>query len=66
MKYKVELEEISLEEAVGLIDQNLTVFYTYGIGKPIWLLDEESLLLSIKNKAIYLTPDSFVEAVKSI
>ncbi len=61
MKYKVELEQIGLDEAVGLIDKNLTVFYTYGIGKPIWILDEESLLVSIKNKAIYLTPGSFVE-----
>lgn len=61
MKYQVELDQVSLEEAVELMETNLTVFYTYEIGKTIHLLDRNSLSSSIRGKAIYLTPSSFVE-----
>lgn len=60
MKYKVELQQITLKDAVDLMD-NSTVFYTYAIGRPIFLLDNESLATSIRKKAIYLTPCSYVE-----
>lgn len=60
MKYKVELEEVSLKDAVKLIKENKTVFYTYGIGKPIYSLDDNAVATSILSNAIYLTPCSFV------
>lgn len=61
MKYQVELAEVDLKQAVEIMELNLTVFYTYDIGKPIHLLDRKSLSTAIRHDAIFLTPSSFVE-----
>ena len=61
MKYKVELQGVYLKEAVRLLKENRTVFYTYEIGKPMYLLTEDVLATTIYKEAIYLTPCSFVE-----
>lgn len=65
MKYNVQLEQIDLKEAVNLLLDDMSVFYTYQIGKPIYKLTDTSLAISIKRNAIYLTPCSFVEEVNS-
>lgn len=61
--YSASLKEVSLKEAVDMMESRpqLTVFYTYGIGEPIHLLDRESLPSAIKYDATFLTPDSFVK-----
>lgn len=60
MNYQVKLKEIDLNEAVRIMDR-FTVFYSYEVGKAIFLLDTESLPASIRGNAIYLTPYGWLE-----
>jgi len=60
MNYQVKLKEIDLKEAVRIMGR-FTVFYSYGIGECLFLLDKEHLATSIKGDAIYLTPYGWLE-----
>lgn len=60
MNYQVKLKRIDLKEAVRVMDR-FTVFYSYDIGKGVFLLDKESLPTAIEGDALYLTPYGWLE-----
>ena len=60
MRYKFYLKAIPLKEALELMVNNRTVFYSYSTNKPIWTLTEDCLSAAIRNDAMFFTPDSML------
>lgn len=55
------MREVELEKAVQLLDKGLTVFYSYDIGKHVWVFEESCIKTAILSKARFFTPCSFLE-----
>ena len=60
MRYKCYLRAIPLKEALELMENNRTVFYSYSVNKPIWALTEDCLSAAIRNDAKFFTTDSML------
>ena len=60
MRYKCYLKSISLKEALQLMENNKTVFYSYSADKPIWAFTEDCLSAAIKGDAMFFTTDSML------
>ena len=63
MRYKCYLKAIPLKEALELMEDSRTVFYSYSLKTPIWSLSEDCLSAAIRNDALYFTTDSRLEEV---
>ena len=63
MRYKCYLKSISLKEALELMENNRTVFYSYSANKPIWALTEDCLSNAIRGDAMFFTTDSMLMEV---
>ena len=63
MRYKCYLKEISLKEALELMEDNRTVFYSYSVNKPIWTLAKDCLSAAIRNDAKFFTAESMLMEV---
>lgn len=60
MRYKFYLKAIPLKEALELMENHRTVFYSYSTNKPIWTLTEDCLSAAIRNDAMFFTTDSML------
>lgn len=63
MRYKFYLKEITLKEALDIMENHRTVFYSYSVNKPIWSLTEDCLSAAIRNDAKFFTTDSMLMEV---
>lgn len=60
MRYKCYLKAITLKEALELMENSRTVFYSYSVNEPIWELTEDCLSVAIRNDAMFFTTDSML------
>lgn len=63
MRYKFYLKTIPLKEALELMENRRTVFYSYSANKPVWTLTKDCLSAAIRGDAMFFTIDSMLMEV---